>query len=221
MICEACGGGFEPKKPNQKVCCAKCRKEKWRRAHAQDRDPLRGLIPEVADATRAIGRKAGGKVGRPIALTARVQRTVCRMVSAGNYLNVACSAAGISTDALSVWRKKGAAGEEPYAAFLAELQQAELDCESALVKKWHDAAPDDWRAARDLLARRFPDRWGREVEEMPPNYGPGLMLVLHLGGDDGELPERDRTVEIGDHAKRKSDIETIEFLISAPIKDAL
>jgi hypothetical protein len=50
------------------------------------------------------------------------------------------------------------------ATFLRELQQAELDCESALVKKWHDAAPDDWRAARDLLARRFRDRWGREVE---------------------------------------------------------
>jgi hypothetical protein len=210
MTCEVCGGEFEPKKPNQKVCCAKCRKEKWRRAHAQDQLATHALVPKV-----------GGKVGRPIELTARVQKTVCRMVRAGNYLKVACAAAGISTDALSNWRKKGATGEEPYAAFLGELEQAELDCESALVKKWHDAAPDDWRAARDLLARRFPDRWGREVEEIPQGNNGGLRIVLHLGGYDGEeLPERDRTVEIEDHARRERDIEDVEFLISAPIKDA-
>jgi hypothetical protein len=71
--------------------------------------------------------------------------------------------------------------EQPYADFAAALEQAELDCESALVKKWHDAAPDDWRAARDLLARRFPDRWGRAVEEMPPQQGAGFSITLHLG----------------------------------------
>jgi hypothetical protein len=52
------------------------------------------------------------------------------------------------------------------ATFLGELTQAELDYERALVKKWHDAPPEDWRAARDLPARRFPDRWVAEVEEM-------------------------------------------------------
>ena len=71
-----------------------------------------------------------------------------------------------------------------------ELEQAELDCESALVKKWHDAAPDDWRAARDLLARRFPDRWGREVEEMPAYDGIGLHITLLLGEDGGEESPR-------------------------------
>jgi len=186
MTCEVCSAELEPKKPNQKVCSAKCRKEKWRKAHAEDRDPLRGLVPEVADAVRAlVPETSPGKIGPPTKLTASVQKTVCRMVRSGNYLKVACAAAGISTDALSNWRKKGAAGEEPYAAFLAELQQAELDCESALVKKWHDAAPDDWRAARDLLARRFPDRWGREVEEKPPDSGVGLNIILCLGSDAG------------------------------------
>jgi len=131
-------------------------KGKWRRTHAQaEQAAPRAVVPEVASR----------KVGAPSKLTASVQKTICRMVRAGNYLNIACAAAGISTDALSNWRKKGAAGEEPFAAFLAELEQAELDCESALVKKWHDAAPDDWRAARDLLARRFPDRWGREARK--------------------------------------------------------
>ena len=36
MTCEACSAEFEPKKPNQKVCSAKCRKRKWRKAHAQE-----------------------------------------------------------------------------------------------------------------------------------------------------------------------------------------
>jgi hypothetical protein len=104
------------------------------------------------------------------------------------------------------------------------LHQAELDCEAALVKKWHDAAPDDWRAARDLLARRFPDRWGREVEERPPDMGLGLHITLLLGpADDPILDERlaDRTIELEDHQRREREIKHTEMLATAPIKDKL
>ena len=187
MTCDICQSEYEPTKPNQKGCgSAKCRKERYRRAHAkaEQGDGPRAVVPEVDD-------DEPGKVGPPIKLTPSVQKTVCDMVRAGNYLKVACAAAGISADSLSRWRKKGAAGEEPFATFLLELQQAELDCESALVKKWHDAAPDDWRAARDLLARRFPDRWGREVDETPSLEGRvGISIVLHLGPVDArqEIP---------------------------------
>ena len=124
--------------------------------------------------------------GQPTRLTPSVSKTICDMVRRGNYFTIAAKAAGISTDALNQWRKRGADGEQPYADFAAALEQAELDCESILVEKWHDAAPNDWRAARDLLARRFPDRWGRAVEEMPPQQGAGLSITLHLGDEVGE-----------------------------------
>jgi hypothetical protein len=191
MICEVCKTEFEPRKTNQKGCgSAKCRKERYRRAHAkaEHQEAPRVLVPEINNAVDAAGR-----VGPPIKLTASVQKTICEMVRAGNYLKIACAAAGISADSLSRWRKKGAAGEEPYAAFLRELEHAELDCESALVKKWHDAAPDDWRAARDLLARRFPDRWGRQVEEESPGRLPsaGLNIIIDLSGGSWEPTRRE------------------------------
>ena len=188
MTCDICQTDYEPTKPNQKGCGkAKCRKERYRRAHATTEQPeSRALVPEVDD-------DAPGKVGAPIKLTPAVQKIVCQMVRKGNYLNAACAAAGISADSLSRWRKQGAAGQEPFATFLRELQQAELDCETALVKKWHDAAPDDWRAARDLLARRFPDRWGREVEEAPAMEAGSAFRSCCIWGARGMTGPKDVT----------------------------
>jgi hypothetical protein len=84
MTCDICQTDYEPTKPNQKGCGkAKCRKERYRRAHAMaEHAASRALVPGATP----------GKVGRPIELTARVQKTICRMVRAGNYLKVACAA---------------------------------------------------------------------------------------------------------------------------------
>lgn len=53
-----------------------------------------------------------------------------------------------------------------------------------LVRIWSDAAERDWRASRDMLARRFPERWGRQAEMAP--QGKGLSITLHLGEGAGE-----------------------------------
>jgi len=98
-------------------------------------------------------RPADVRSGRPLKLRPHVVSTACQMVRDGNYLKIACAAAGISGNTLEAWRKRGINGEEPYADFAHQLAQAELSAETHLVKLWHDAAPQDWRAARDLLAR--------------------------------------------------------------------
>jgi hypothetical protein len=52
--------------------------------------------------------------------------------------------------------------EERYREFREQLTRAEATAETVLVAAWQGAAlgPDgDWRAARDLLARRAPERW--------------------------------------------------------------
>jgi hypothetical protein len=94
--------------------------------------------------------------GRNTALTSTVQATLCDFIRKGNYTTIACKAAGVSPDTLSRWRKRGEQGQEPFAAFVRQLEQAELDAETALVEIWRNQAPGDWRAARNLLARRFP-----------------------------------------------------------------
>ena len=47
----------------------------------------------------------------------------------------------------------------PYLQFLEAVRQAEAEAEAHLVEFWQEQAPKDWRAARDLLSRRFPERW--------------------------------------------------------------
>lgn len=54
-------------------------------------------------------------------------------------------------------------GYDPVECLLAELAEgvtrAERQAEVRLVANWSAQAAQDWRAARDLLARRHPDRW--------------------------------------------------------------
>lgn len=51
------------------------------------------------------------------------------------------------------------AEEERYRAFLAAVTAAETVGEVAAVGAWRKAFDTDWRAARDYLVRRQPDRW--------------------------------------------------------------
>jgi hypothetical protein len=53
---------------------------------------------------------------------------------------------------------------------------------------WQAAIPGDWRAARDFLARRHPDRWGsRERHELTGADGSPIHFTLNLGrGDAGD-----------------------------------
>ena len=43
--------------------------------------------------------------------------------------------------------------------FWEELTRAEAEAEARMVAQWQAQIPQDWRAARDFLARRFPERW--------------------------------------------------------------
>jgi hypothetical protein len=184
--------------------------------------------------------KGGRPKGSGIKLTPETQRTILGAVRAGNFRTVACNLAGIDPDTLAGWIKKGEKGVEPYASFVKEFRQAELECEVVLVATWKKAAPQDWRAAKELLAKRYPERWSDHAARLavlgPDGYGEvgfqgsGLQIILHLNGEDcpncratpGELmPERDRTAEIEDHRARERDIEIIEVLSSTPIKDTL
>jgi len=116
--------------------------------------------------------------GRPTKLTPEVQKTICDTVSGGGTDRVACLRAGISVSGLGEWKRRGAAGEEPYAAFLAAYKRAEGDFglrNLALIGK---AAQDGtWQAAAWLLERRYPEEYGRKVvqgqfEHSGPGGGP-------------------------------------------------
>ena len=101
--------------------------------------------------------------GRPTKLTKEIQNTIIRHVRAGNYIETAAAAAGINKTTLYDWLKRGA--NEPdsiFCDFSNAVEQAMAQSEIEMLNKLkkHDAdsaQPIEWR-----LARRFPDRWGRQ-----------------------------------------------------------
>lgn len=51
------------------------------------------------------------------------------------------------------------ADEAPYLELLESVTRAQAEAEVAAVSAWRTAFRDDWRAARDYLARTSPERW--------------------------------------------------------------
>ena len=139
----------------------------------------------------ALKRNRGGRPrGSGIKLTPAVSDRICASISAGNFMTVACKLAGIDIDTLERWLKQGRAGREPYVAFAKKFDTAELECEAVLVKIWKDAAPQDWRGAKEFLAKRFPDRWSDHAsrlavlgpdDEAMIGGGGGLQIHINLG----------------------------------------
>jgi transposase len=101
--------------------------------------------------------------GAPSKLTPEVQDGVCRMIRAGQRLEVAAAVAGVSDRSVRSWMAKGelaGATNARYRAFRLAARQAEVDAEAILVTRVSKAAAaGSWRAAAWLLERRFPERW--------------------------------------------------------------
>jgi len=46
-----------------------------------------------------------------------------------------------------------------YFKFFKAIMKAKGDSEVTVVAQWRKQIPENWQAARDFLARRFPERW--------------------------------------------------------------
>lgn len=98
--------------------------------------------------------------GRPTKLTPECQARIVEAVAAGNYYEAACSYGGIDRVTFDRWMKRGDREPGPYRVFRNAIQDAEARAEVRIVAQWQAQIPDNWQAARDFLARRFPERWG-------------------------------------------------------------
>lgn len=114
-------------------------------------------------------------MAKPTRLTPDVQTQICNYCAAGAPLPYACSAAGIPWPTCKVWLKRGRAGEQPYAAFVAAWQRAKAAWVAGSVLRVTKAADKDWRAAAWLLERRvaeFQPRAKHQMEHSGPGGGP-------------------------------------------------
>ena len=128
--------------------------------------------------------------GRPLKLTPSVSSRICDAVRKGCYLATAAKGAGVSIDALQDWRNRGAEGQQPYADFLRDFEQAETDLENDLAQKWHALATkgDDFHAIRFLLATRFRERWSTGADAQTPGTQ-AFEINIIIGGDPPDAPE--------------------------------
>lgn len=98
--------------------------------------------------------------GRPTKLTPAVQNKIVTAISAGNYYEAACQYAGIDYATFRRWIEKGEDGKNKmYSDFCEAVKQAEAQAEVRIVAQWQSQIPQNWQAARDFLARRYPKRW--------------------------------------------------------------
>jgi transposase len=137
--------------------------------------------------------------GRRTKLTPALQKKLVAAIRAGNYMEAACKAARIGVSTFFRWMERGEkASAGQFREFWEAIRLAESVAEMVAVAKWQKHIPDSWQAAKEFLARRFPERWAaqdkltivqkalREVEGM--TYA---ELVAEAGDtlEEGDSPQ--------------------------------
>jgi len=138
----------------------------------------------------------GDGSGGELQLTDALTEIVCVGLRTGNYISVVCGSVGITTSAFNTWARRGKneyerclnpdvipnASELVYMDFYTQISEARTNAEIELVGMWREHAETNWQAARDFLARRYPERWGSKA---------GLKIRLDEGDDIESAIERE------------------------------
>ena len=124
-------------------------------------------------------------MARPSKLTPEVQEKICNAIRAGNYYEAACGYAGIGYSTFRVWMIKGEKAKTgKYREFMDAVMRAEYEAEARMVAQWQKHMPEDYRAIRDFLERRYPDRWGRRNLNIEHSGEIGIKIVDDINDDE-------------------------------------
>lgn len=129
------------------------------------------------------------KMGRPARLeSVELREKILSLIRDGNYKEVAARACGIKGPQFSNWLAEGRRRPDSiFGQFYEEMEEAEADAESRMVRRITTAAEIDPKEAHWWLARKFPERWARKehIEHTGPGGGPiaHAAAVIVIGGD--------------------------------------
>lgn len=104
------------------------------------------------------------KHGRRTKLTPEMQANIVKLIKAGNYVETACNAVGISDVTYYNWLNRGDDGEEPYLSFFKAIKKAEAMGETISIGIITKASLENWQAAAWRLERRNFQKWGRKAQ---------------------------------------------------------
>jgi len=117
--------------------------------------PIRENEPKVSKFT---GKR---RKGSPKAISKGKLESICRTISAGNYVKPSVIANGVSYNTFMDYMKKGKKGIRPYDEYYEAVEQAKAGAEVNMSNRINESAEagnvgaDMWK-----LQRMFPNRWG-------------------------------------------------------------
>lgn len=121
-------------------------------------------------------------MGRQCKLTPETQQKIVNAIAEGNYLETAAALGGISCTTFFRWLQEGeqaAAGAKR--DFWEAVKKAEAEAEALRVSRINKAGRDgNWQADAWYLERRYPDRWGKRVQEVTGKDGGPLEYVQRV-----------------------------------------
>ena len=119
-------------------------------------------------------------MARPTKLTDEAQTKIVNAIAAGNYLDAAAQYGGVTYDTLNDWMNKGKDGKAPnYVQFYHAVKKAEADAEILRVARINKAGQEgNWQADAWYLERRYPDKWGRRVQQTEISGRDGGDIVI-------------------------------------------
>ncbi len=111
--------------------------------------------------------KVGGNKGghAPTKLTPESEDLILKALRAGGHLDIAAASAGVHHKTLLTWFKRGRDGEEPYKSFLERCSLVMASLEIRVVRDVINAGQQDPNHLKWWLERRFPERWGKKVQQ--------------------------------------------------------
>ncbi len=116
-------------------------------------------------------------------LTPELRAKIAASLVEGMYVEQAVRLAGLPKSTFYKWLKDGAAGKEPHATFLGEVEEASCIAERdalAVVR----SGVNNWQSSSWFLERRFPTRWAHR----DPDYDlKTKSLILKLKQQKAEI----------------------------------
>ena len=132
-----------------------------------------------------------------VTCTREITAKITTTVQGGTYPEVAAMKEGVDVATFVDWMQRGERGEQPYAAFVAQIGAAEAHAEALATTSAMQAIQASPAAALGFLERRFGRRWATAgptsegsrswLESAFPGRGGGS---IHRGVQPGEQAHR-------------------------------
>lgn len=109
--------------------------------------------------------------GRPTKYTPERVKAIVQAIEVGTPYRHAAAVAGINQDTLTDWMKK-------YSDFSEAIKEAEGRAVIGRLARIRQAEPDHWQAAAWWLERKYPQEFGKTVEEKQHTGKDGAPLEI-------------------------------------------